>query len=47
MGWSKDGTKVAYVTNEDPTDLKNADGYLVAQSDFTEPIGPSYWERLK
>jgi ubiquinol-cytochrome c reductase iron-sulfur subunit len=23
----------------------NSDGYLVAQSDFTEPIGPSYWER--
>lgn len=21
------------------------EGYLVAQSDFTEPIGPSYWER--
>lgn len=23
----------------------NADGYLVAQGDFTEPIGPSFWER--
>nr|WP_311836088.1 Rieske 2Fe-2S domain-containing protein [Cellulomonas fimi] len=23
------------------------EGYLVAQSDFTEPIGPSYWERLR
>lgn len=23
------------------------EGYLIAQSDFTEPIGPSYWERLK
>lgn len=23
------------------------EGYLVAQSDFDEPIGPSYWERLK
>ena len=21
------------------------EGYLIAQSDFTEPIGPSYWER--
>jgi ubiquinol-cytochrome c reductase iron-sulfur subunit len=20
-------------------------GYLAAQSDFTEPVGPSYWER--
>jgi len=25
----------------------DAEGYLVAQSDFHEPIGPSYWERLK
>ena len=23
----------------------NADGYLIAQSDFTEPVGPSYWNR--
>ena len=23
----------------------NADGYLVAKSDFTEPVGPSFWER--
>ena len=23
------------------------EGYLIAQSDFTEPIGPSFWERLK
>ena len=23
------------------------DGYLVAQSDFHEPIGPSFWERLR
>lgn len=25
----------------------DADGYLVALSDFTEPVGPSFWERLK
>lgn len=25
--------------------MVDGDGYLVAQSDFTEPIGPSYWER--
>lgn len=25
----------------------DTEGYLVAQSDFHEPIGPSYWERLK
>ena len=25
----------------------DADGYLIARSDFTEPVGPSYWERLK
>lgn len=24
----------------------DADGYLIAQSDFTEPVGPSFWERL-
>jgi ubiquinol-cytochrome c reductase iron-sulfur subunit len=23
----------------------DADGYLVARSDFTEPVGPSFWER--
>lgn len=23
------------------------EGYLIAQSDFNEPVGPSYWERLK
>ena len=25
----------------------DSDGYLVAQDDFAEPIGPSFWERLK
>jgi ubiquinol-cytochrome c reductase iron-sulfur subunit len=25
----------------------DAEGYLIAQDDFAEPIGPSYWERLK
>jgi ubiquinol-cytochrome c reductase iron-sulfur subunit len=25
----------------------DADGYLVAQGDFAEPVGPSYWERAK
>ena len=23
----------------------DSEGYLVAQSDFTEPVGPSFWER--
>src|SRR5260370_14912018 len=23
----------------------DSQGYLVAQSDFTEPVGPSFWER--
>jgi ubiquinol-cytochrome c reductase iron-sulfur subunit len=27
-----------------PLDVDD-EGYLVAQSDFTEPVGPSYWER--
>ena len=25
----------------------DSEGYLIAQSDFTEPVGPSFWERLK
>jgi quinol---cytochrome c reductase iron-sulfur subunit len=25
--------------------MLDAQGYLVAQSDFTEPVGPSFWER--
>ena len=23
----------------------DAEGYLVASSDFTQPVGPSFWER--
>jgi ubiquinol-cytochrome c reductase iron-sulfur subunit len=23
------------------------EGYLIAQSDFKEPVGPSFWERSK
>ncbi|MSX60786.1 MAG: ubiquinol-cytochrome C reductase, partial [Actinobacteria bacterium] len=23
----------------------DADGYIVAQQPFTEPVGPSFWER--
>jgi ubiquinol-cytochrome c reductase iron-sulfur subunit len=23
----------------------DAEGYLIAMSDFREPIGPSFWER--
>ena len=23
----------------------DSDGYLIAQSDFKEPVGPSFWER--
>jgi ubiquinol-cytochrome c reductase iron-sulfur subunit len=23
----------------------DAQGYLVAKSDFTQPVGPSFWER--
>lgn len=25
----------------------DSEGYLIAQSDFTEPVGPSFWERNK
>ncbi len=24
---------------------RDAEGYIVAQSDFHEPVGPSFWER--
>jgi dipeptidyl aminopeptidase/acylaminoacyl peptidase len=34
--WSPDGALVAYTTNEDVTDLKNADSYIV-NADGTEP----------
>ncbi len=27
--------------------MVDSEGYLVAQSDFTEPVGPSFWERNK
>jgi ubiquinol-cytochrome c reductase iron-sulfur subunit len=27
--------------------MADDEGYLVAQSDFTEPVGPSFWERDK
>ena len=27
--------------------MVDEEGYLVAQSDFHEPVGPSFWERLK
>ena len=27
--------------------MADEEGYLVAQSDFTEPVGPSFWERDK
>ncbi|MFZ4065372.1 MAG: ubiquinol-cytochrome C reductase, partial [Rhodoluna sp.] len=23
----------------------DAEGYLIAQSDFNEPVGPSFWDR--
>lgn len=25
----------------------DSEGYLIAQSDFTEPVGPSFWERVR
>jgi quinol---cytochrome c reductase iron-sulfur subunit len=25
--------------------MVDADGYLAAASDFTQPVGPSFWER--
>lgn len=46
-----DGAKVVFGPADRPLPqlpiTVDAEGYLVAQSDFHEPIGPSFWERLK
>lgn len=46
-----DGAKVVFGPAKRPLPqlpiTVDDEGYLVAQSDFHEPIGPSYWERLK
>ncbi|MBC9928408.1 MULTISPECIES: ubiquinol-cytochrome c reductase iron-sulfur subunit [unclassified Leucobacter] len=46
-----DGAKVVFGPAKRPLPqlpiTVDDEGYLVAQSDFHEPVGPSYWERLK
>ncbi len=46
-----DGAKVVFGPAKRPLPqlpiAVDDEGYLVAQDDFNEPIGPSYWERLK
>ncbi|WP_217132212.1 cytochrome bc1 complex Rieske iron-sulfur subunit [Leucobacter chinensis] len=46
-----DGAKVVFGPAKRPLPqlpiTVDDEGYLIAQSDFTEPVGPSYWERLK
>lgn len=46
-----DGAKVVFGPAKRPLPqlpiTVDDDGYLVAQADFDEPVGPSYWERLK
>ena len=46
-----DGAKVIFGPAKRPLPqlpiAVDAEGYLIAQSDFHEPIGPSFWERLK
>ncbi|GAA2527496.1 menaquinol-cytochrome c reductase iron-sulfur subunit precursor [Rarobacter incanus] len=46
-----DGAKVVFGPAKRPLPqlpiTVDDEGYLVAQSDFTEPVGPSFWERLK
>ncbi|WP_372594112.1 Rieske 2Fe-2S domain-containing protein [Actinotalea sp.] len=46
-----DGAKVVFGPAKRPLPqlpiTVDDEGYLVAQSDFLEPVGPSYWERLK
>jgi ubiquinol-cytochrome c reductase iron-sulfur subunit len=45
-----DGAKVVFGPAKRPLPqlpiTVDDEGYLVAQSDFTEPVGPSFWERL-
>ncbi len=45
----EDGCKVIFGPAKRPLPqlpiAVDAEGYLVAQSDFTEPVGPSFWER--
>ena len=45
-----DGAKVVFGPAKRPLPqlpiTVDDEGYLIAQSDFTEPVGPSYWERL-
>ncbi|MGO1561346.1 Ubiquinol-cytochrome C reductase iron-sulfur subunit [Actinomycetales bacterium JB111] len=46
-----DGAKVVFGPAKRPLPqlpiAVDTDGYLIATADFDEPIGPSYWERLK
>lgn len=46
-----DGAKVVFGPAKRPLPqlpiTVDDEGYLVAQSDFAEPIGPSFWERLR
>jgi ubiquinol-cytochrome c reductase iron-sulfur subunit len=46
-----DGAKVIFGPAKRPLPqlpiMVDDEGYLVAQDDFNEPIGPSFWERLK
>jgi len=46
-----DGAKVVFGPAKRPLPqlpiTVDEEGYLVAQDDFNEPIGPSFWERLK
>lgn len=46
-----DGCKVVFGPAKRPLPqlpiAVDSEGYIVAQRDFEEPIGPSYWERLK
>ncbi len=46
-----DGAKVVFGPAKRPLPqlpiTVDDEGYLIAQDDFNEPIGPSYWERLK
>ncbi len=46
-----DGAKVVFGPAKRPLPqlpiMVDEDGYIVAKDDFSEPVGPSFWERLK
>lgn len=49
--FDEDQAKVVFGPSQAPASQPpitvDSEGYLIAKSDFEEPVGPSFWERLK